>query len=427
MMSMARSSWVTTWGTARRFAMWCGLLAATAATARGEDWPEFRGPDAQGHSSATSLPLEWSDSSRVAWKQALPGLGWSSPVVVAGKVYLTTAIPDGQDPLGHSLHALALDARSGRIEWDVEVFGGDAKAPGIHNKNSHASPTPIVRDGRVWVHFGHQGTACLDLNGKVLWTNRELTYAPVHGNGGTPALVGDALIFSCDGADNPFVVALDAKTGKIRWKTPRTGEATKKFSFSTPLAIRDGDRTLVVSPGSNSVGAFDAANGEEVWRVTYDGYSVIPRPVLAHGLVYIGTGYNTPSVLAIRVGGRGDVTETHVAWKATKGAPHTPSLLVVGDELYMVSDRGVATCLDARSGEEVWQERLGGNFSASPLYADGRIYFQNETGEAFVIRAGRKYELLATNKLTDVRTLASYGVVDRALLLRTDKQLLRIE
>lgn len=408
-----------------------GLLFATspvARTARAEDWPEFRGPGAQGHSAAKGLPVEWSDTKGIVWKQAIPGLGWSSPVVVGGKIYLTTAVPDGQDPPGQSLRTLSLDAATGKILWDVELFTQDGKtAPKIHGKNSHASPTPIVRDGRVWVHFGHQGTACLSEQGDVLWKNQELKYPPVHGNGGTPALVGDALVFSCDGAENPFVVALDAKTGAVRWKTLRESDAPKKFSFATPLAIESDGRTLVISSGSNSVGAFDVKTGEQVWSVKYQGYSVIPRPVYANGLIYLSTSYDSPSVLAIRPGGKGDVTETHVAWTVKKGAPHTPSLLAIDKEIYMVSDRGVATCLDALTGEEIWQERLGGNYSASPLYADGRIYFQNETGETFVVKPGRKYELLAQNKLENTRTLASYGVVDHAILLRTDTHLLRIE
>ncbi len=398
------------------------------SAALSEDWPEFRGPDGQGHSAAKGLPLEWSDTKGIAWKQAIPGLGWSSPVVVAGKVYLTTAVPDGKEPVGYSLRTLSLDAATGRILWNVEVFTQDgATAPKIHGKNSHASPTPIVRDGRVWVHFGHMGTACLSESGEVIWRNNDLKYSPVHGNGGTPALVQDTLVFSCDGADNPFVVALDAKSGTVRWKTARVSDAPKKFSFATPLAIQSDGRTLVISSGSNSVGAFDLQTGEQVWSVRYQGYSVIPRPVFANGLIYLSTSYDSPSVLAIRPGGKGDVTDTHVAWTVKKGAPHTPSLLVLGKELYMVSDRGVATCLDALTGEEIWQERLGGNFSASPLYADGRIYFQNETGETFVVRASRTYELLGKSKLENARTLASYAVVDHAILLRTDTQLLRIE
>src|SRR6185437_5702085 len=237
------------------------------------------------------------------------------------------------------------------------------KSPRIHGKNSHASPTPLVRGERLFVHFGHQGTACLDLEGKVLWKNTSLHYAPVHGNGGSPILVDDSLVFSCDGGDKRFIVALNVVNGEVRWKTDRTIEASRKFSFSTPLLIVVDGKKQIISPGSNVVCAFDPATGHEIWRVRYDGYSVIPRPVYGQGLLFICTGYNTPSLLAIRPDGKGDVTDTHVVWKTRKAVPHTPSPLLVGEELYFVSDSGQASCLDARTGQVHWQERLGGNYS----------------------------------------------------------------
>ena len=402
------------------------VSAAVAVSAPAtEDWPEFRGPTGQGHARAVGLPTEWSDTKNVAWKQPIPGLGWSSPALVGGRLYLTTAVvvAGSED---HSLRALCLDAGSGRILWNEAVFNQPVDAPRIHGKNSHASPSPLVAGNRVFVHFGHQGTACLDLTGKLVWKNAELKYAPVHGNGGTPVLVDDALIFSCDGGADPFIVALDAATGRVRWKTPRAGDAVKKFSFSTPLVITVQGQTQVISPGSDSVSAFDPKSGREIWRVNYDGYSVIPRPVFGHGLVFLSTGYNPPSVLAIRPDGTGDVTETHVAWTVKKGAPHTPSLLLVGDELFMVSDGGIATCLDAKTGEEIWQERIGGKFSSSPLFNGGLIYLQSEEGVGTVFKAARAFELIATNPLNE-RTLASYAVGDGAIFVRTEKQLFRIE
>ncbi len=277
----------------------------------------------------------------------------------------------------------------------------------------------------MFVHFGHEGTARLDLSGKVVWRKR-MEYNPVHGNGGAPVAVGQALIFSCDGANDPFVVALDRNTGAVLWKTQRSVDATKKFSFTTPLVIEVNGQTQVISPASDIVCALDPRNGSEIWRVRYDGYSVIPRPVYGHGLVYICTGYNTPKLLAIRPDGRGDVTDTHVEWTMKRGAPHTPSLLLVGDELYMVSDRGVASCVDAKTGKPHWQERLGGGFSASPLYADGKIYFQSEQGEGTVIAPGTTFRRIATNDLGE-RTLASYAVGDSALFIRSAQALYRIE
>jgi outer membrane protein assembly factor BamB len=315
---------------------------------------------------------------------------------------------------------------TGKPRWDTEVFQQSKDAPRIHGKNSHASPTAVVRGDSVFVHFGHQGTACLGLDGQVKWRNRELAYAPVHGNGGTPALVQDMLVYSADGASDPFLAALDQKSGQLRWKASRDSDAPKKFSFSTPLVIQVDGQTQIISPGSNSVGAFDPANGKEIWRVRYQGYSVIPRPIFANGLVYISTGYDSPSVMAIRPHGAGDVTDSHVAWVVKKGAPHTPSLLAVGDWIFMVSDRGVATCLDAKTGAEVWQERLGGNYSASPLHAAGKIYFQSEEGDTTVVRAAAQYEMLAKNSLGE-RTLASYAVTGRALLIRGAANLYRVE
>jgi outer membrane protein assembly factor BamB len=234
------------------------------------------------------------------------------------------------------------------------------------------------------------------------------------------------LIFSCDGASDPFIVALDRHTGEETWRTARPTEATKKFSFSTPTLIEVEGRPQVISPGSDCVCALDPSTGEILWLCRYDGYSVIPKPVYAHGLVYICTGYNRPSLLAIRPDGTGDVTDTHIAWQTNRAVPHTASLLILDDELYMVSDNGVASCLDARTGEVHWSERLGGSFSASPVYADGRIYFQDEAGNATVIRPGTQFEKLAENAMNQ-RTLASYAIADNAIFLRTAERLYRIE
>ncbi|HUG70856.1 MAG TPA: PQQ-binding-like beta-propeller repeat protein [Pirellulaceae bacterium] len=404
------------------------LMLLCCATLGAAEWTQFRGPEGNGHATATGIPLEWSDSLNVTWKQAVPGEGWSSPVVSDGTIYLTAAVPiDGAEG-DLSLRLLSLSAKTGEQLNSIEIFRQDgATAPKIHSKNSHASPTPIIEGDRVYVHFGHQGTACVSREGKVLWRTRELAYAPVHGNGGTPIVVDDLLIFSCDGAQDPFVAGIEKESGKVRWKTLRKSEVSRKFSFATPTLINvEGERQLI-SPGSGEVSALDPLTGEELWRVDYgDGYSVIPKPVFANGLVFVCTGWNPPNLLAIRPDGRGDVTETHVVWQTDDQAPNTPSLLVVGDELYMVADKGVASCLDTRTGEVYWEKRLGGNYSASPLYVDGRIYFQSEQGETTVIAPGRKYQKLATSELGEP-TLASYGVVDNALLIRSEKHLYRIE
>ena len=395
------------------------LLALFAA----EGSSEFRGPQGQGHFSARHVPAEWSATKNIAWKADIPGRGWSSPVVVAGKVYLTTAVPGEGAKL--SLRALCLDAGTGKIVWNEEIF--QAKGGRMHPKNSQASPTPLVHGGRVYIHFGHLGTACLDTAGKILWRNDELAWAPVHGNGGSPVLVDGLLVFSRDGATVRDLVALDAKTGKLKWKTPRSGKApSKRFSFSTPLVITVAGKKQIVSPGSDMVGGYDATTGKEVWRCAYSGYSVIPRPVYAHGLVFLSTSYDKASVIAVDPTGTGDVTKAHLKWRLTKGAPHTPSMLAIGDDLYMVSDNGVASCVDARSGEPRWSKRLGGKgYSASPLYADGKIYFLSEDGVCTVVKPGPKFEQVAKNEMGQ-KTLASMAASDGALFLRTEERLYRI-
>ena len=403
------------------FTLTAVCVVCLAPVIRAEDWPEFRGPTGQGLVPKGDLPTTWDAQKNVAWKRTIPGWGWSSPVVAGGRIYLTTAVPvDGGDV---SLQAICLERATGKLLWNKEVFRQDSKkAPPIHAKNSHASPTPLVRGQRLFVHFGHQGTACLDLEGKVLWRNRSLGYVPIHGSGGSPVLAGDVLVFSCDGADESFVVALDVDSGKVRWKTERNSEAQRKFSFSTPLLITVRGRKQIISPGSDVVGAFDPADGREIWRVRYDGYSVIPRPVYGHGLVFVCTGYDRPSLLAIRPDGRGDVTATHVVWKTNRAVPHAPSPLLVGDDLYLVSDGGQASCLDARTGRVHWQDRLGESYSASPLFAGGKIYFQSEQGTGVVIRAGKECEVLARNAL-DEQSLASCAAADGALFIRTEARL----
>ena len=403
----------------------CSLAFFHAAARAGEtEWPQFRGPTGQGISAAVHVPVEWSATSHVAWQVEVAGRGWSSPVLSRGRLYLTAAVGDADK----TLHALCLDAADGRVLWDTEIFRPDAaSAAAMHPKNSPASGTPVVTADRLYVHFGHMGTAALDLAGKVVWRQTELAYSPVHGTGGSPILVGDALIFNCDAAKDPFVAALDAATGAVRWKTPRNSPAKKPFSFSTPLAIQVAGATQIISPGSGFVGGFDVKDGRELWRVGYgEGYSVIPRPVFAHGLLFVSSSFDAAVLYAIKPdGASGDASATNIAWSSRKAAPHSASTLVLGDELYFVSDAGVATCADARTGDVLWSERLGGGFSASPVAAEGRVYFQNEAGVGFVVKAGKTFELLAKNDLGE-RTLASPAVADGALFLRSETRLWKI-
>lgn len=393
------------------------------------DWPEFRGAAAQGHSEATNLPQAWSPTSHVVWKSAVAGVGWSSPVVIGDRIFLTSALPIGgvEDPKAdRSLHALALDATTGKPVWDVEIF--TATAPRMHRKNSHASPTPVYEDGKLYVHFGHLGTACLDAaTGKSLWATQEFAYSPVHGNGSSPVLFEDLLIFSADAESDPKVIALDKTTGKQCWAFARQSEAKKKFSFCTPLIIDVNGQKQLITPGSGVVNALNPKDGTEIWRCNYDqGYSVIPRPVYAHGMLYISSGYDKPVLYAIKADGKGDVTATHIAWTIDKAAPHTPCMAVIGDELYFVADNGILSCADAKTGQVHYSERCTGPISASLLVADGKLYLQDEKGLGVIVKPGKKFQIVATNDLGE-RTLASYAVIGSDLLIRSEANLYRIK
>jgi len=400
-----------------RFLAVAAALALTTIGAAAQ-WPEFRGPTGQGHSTDTNLPLEWSETRNVRWKTPVPGRGWSSPAIAGGRVWVTTAI----DADGTSLRALAFDLDSGREMVNVEAF--HIKRPvAVNPKNSRASPTPIVDADRVYVHFGADGTAALSTAGEVLWKTR-LPYESQHGNGASPIVYGDLLIVSCDGSDAAFVVAIDKRTGKVRWRTWRRQPWDQ--AYSTPLVIRVGDRDELVSVGAYRTAAYDPSTGREIWRVSYaDGFSNVPRPVFGHGLVFIATGFQEPSLLAVRADGSGDVTKSHVAWTLRRGAPLTPSPLLVGDELYVVNDGGIVTCLNAKTGETYWVQRLGGTYSASPVFADGRIYFLSEEGMARVIAPGREFRVLATSKI-DGDTLGSMAIANGSIFIRTDSYLYRI-
>lgn len=404
----------------------CALLLADEPVT---DWQQFRGPEGQGIAASSRLPVTWSDRRNIVWKTPIQGLGYSSPVVRGDRVWLTTAVSDEG-----RLLVLALDLASGRQLLEVPVFQHD-KLWAIHWKNSHASPTPVLADGRCYVHFGSHGTAALDEDGRVLWKQR-LLYYHHHGPGSSPVLSGRTLVLICDGLDHSFyddrvipepiapqfVAGLDADTGDIKWLTRREG----RHSYATPLEITVEGKKQVVCPGGSFVAAYDPETGSELWRVRHNGYSLVPRPVFGHGLVFVCTGYDEPTLLAIRPNGSGDVTDSHVAWSSDDAVPLNPSPVLADDALLTLSDNGVLTCYEATTGKVRWKKRVGGSYSASPLLAGQKLYMLNESGTTLVANVGGSYKLLSRN-LLDGRTLSSPSAAGHSLLLRTDSHLLRIE
>ena len=423
----------------------CLVLPAAGA----DDWPQFRGPGAQGHSPATGLPITWSETENVTWKVPIFGRGWSSPVVLGNQIWMTTALEqatteeeskrrlEGNVMAGSlevaervTLWAVCIDRQSGKLLQKIKLFELQNPDP-VHRLNSYASPTPVIEPGRLYCEFGAMGTACVDTAaGKILWTRR-LRIDHQVGPGSSPLAVDDLLVLVRDGYDQQYIAALDKRSGKTVWKTDRPPIDAKigsfRKAFNTPLPVEvDGRRQMVV-PGAQWVVAYEPATGKPIWRAEYGrGYSVTPRPVFAHGMVYVCSGFSGPGLLAIRVGGRGDVTDTHVAWQSRSQIPKRSSPLAVGNEIYIVSEGGVATCLDAKTGKTHWQERVAGQYSASPLYADGRIHLFSEDGKTTVLRPGTRYVKLAENRL-EGRLMASPAVAGKAIFLRSGTHLYRIE
>ena len=412
------------------------LLVATVWS--DENWPQFRGPAGQGHSTATALPLTWSETEHVTWKTAIHGKAWSSPVVFGGQVWLTTASENGTE-----LFAVGIDRATGKIVHDLKLF--QIEKPQYADKfNSYGSPTPIIEEGRVYVTFGSPGTACLDTQtGRVLWERRDLLCNHWRGAGSSPTLWKNLLIMHFDGSDYQYIIALDKKTGKTVWKTDRSidfqdltpeGKPTRdgdfRKGFSSPLVITHEGKPILVSAASKATYAYEPETGKEIWRVEErKHHSGTVRPVVGHGLVFTATGLAKGELWAVKLGGTGVITDTHVAWKVARNVPNRPSPILVGELLFMVDqDSGVVTCLQARTGQEVWRERLPGtgNHSCSPLYAEGRIYLFSENGFGTVIEAGPQFKVLAENKV-EAGIMASPAAAGKALFLRTKTHLYRLE
>jgi len=416
------------------------VLIAPTMSSRG-DWPEFRGPWGNGVASIhgsnifTGIPLHWSETENVRWKTSIPHQGWSTPVVMNNQVWLTTATLEG-----HDFFVICVDAKSGVIHLNKKLFHVENPEPLGNPLNGYASPSPVIEAGRVYVHFGSYGTACLDTKTfDVLWKRDDLPCRHFRGPGSSLILYEDLLILTMDGVDVQYLVALDKKTGRTVWKTDRSaewndldtdgkprGEGDLRKAYSTPLIIDVDRNKQMISVGAKAVYSYDPSDGRELWKIHTKGFSGASRPVYGNGIAYMISGFGKTELIAIRVDGSGDVTDTKIVWKTGKNVPRTPSPLLINDLLFTVNDTGTVMCFEALAGKEVWNHRIPGDYAASLLYADGRIYSFNMDGKTTVFRAARKYEILATNTL-DSGFMASAAVSGKALFLRTKTHFYRIE
>lgn len=410
------------------------LCCASAALA--SNWPQFRGPAGDGHADTNRVPLTWSEGEHVKWKTPVHGKGWSCPVVWEKQIWLTTATEDAKQ-----LFVMCVDADSGKVLRDEKLF--EVERPQFHHAfNSPASPTPVIEEGRVYITFGSPGTVCIDTaTGKKLWERRDIECNHYRGAGSSPILHGDLLIMNFDGSDRQFLLALDKKTGKTVWETKRSldykdvdasgkiqSEGDFRKAFATPHVADIDGKPLLISQGAKAAYGYNPLTGEELWRVEErQNHSAGDRPVVGHGLIFLTSGWAQGQLLAVKPGGRGDVTGSHVAWRVTKAVAKKPSLLLVDDLLYMINDGGVASCIEAKTGTVVWTERIGGNYSASPIVAHDRIYLFGEEGKATVIAKGREFKKLAENTLDKSGFMSSPAVTGNALVLRTKTHLYRVE
>ena len=413
-------------------AIWLGLLT-TLAGLQAENWPGFRGPTGQGDSSETGLPLQWSATSNVAWKVEVPGEGWSSPIVWNDQVFVTTTT-DG----GFSCRLLCLNRTDGKTRWDREVL--QQKPRRKESKNTYATPTPVTDGERVYAVFGDGSLVAVTLEGALVWTNREANYYSRHGLGTSPILHESLLIMSFDGStpvepggkvtdtertgwqipwDRSYLVALDKRTGREVWRAKR---GLSRIGHVTPMVWRGPDHAELISAAGDVIQGFDLKTGARLWNMYSKGEGVVPSVVLGEGLVFAASGFEAPTIRAVKPGGQGDVLGSHLVWEQKKGVPTLASFAYVKPYLYAVTDGGVVSCLQAATGEIVWQERIGGSYSSSPVAAEGHLYFLSESGDTTVLAAAPRFQVLAKNSIGE-RCQASMAVSHQQLFIRTDKSL----
>ncbi len=397
------------------------LMVLSARSAPGqENWPEFRGPTGDGQATAADLPVEIDEKTHVRWKTPIHGKGWSSPVVWGKQIWLTTATVDGKVQ-----SALCVDIDSGKILRDMVIYE-NAKPDFCHPMNSYASCTPVIEKGRIYIHFGRYGTVCLDTaTGERIWERRDLLCNHFRGPASSPILYNDLLMVAFDGFDYQYVIAFDKKTGKTVWKKDRnikygTDNGDLKKAYCTATVIEVAGQPQVICPSAKATIAYAPKTGEQLWMAYHGGMNASARPLFGQGLVFITNGMG--GMVAVRPDGRGDVTKTHTAWNIKKSVAKKSSQILVDGLLYMVSDNGIISCLEPKTAETVWQERYGGEFAASPIHADGKIYFFGRTGKVPVIKPGRKFQLLADNELGD-GYMASPAIVDNKMILRSKTHL----
>ncbi len=424
---------------AKLFSLFCLLVSIDPSYS---NWPDFRGPLHDGHvlpnkeGSTLGLPIHWNEDENVVWKTAIHETGWSTPVIWDDRIWLTTATMDG-----HEMYVICVDKNTGKILVDRQLFYNEAPEPLANDVNCYASPSPVIEEGRVYVHFGSYGTACLhSKTGETIWERRDYPCRHYRGPGSSPFIYKDKLILTFDGIDLQYLVALDKTTGEEIWKIDRTTEWTDldengkpdrdgdyRKAYCTPIIASLDGREQMIIPGSMTVFAYDPSDGSEIWRAKDGGYSASSRPVIGDGMGFFSIGQGRGGYFGVRLEDlEGDVTDSHIEWMEERGMPKRSSPIFVDGLLYLASDGGIATCLEPKTGEGVWKERLGGAVTASPIYGDGHIYICDEEGETRILKPGRTYDEVARNQL-DEGMLASPAVDGKALYLRTKTHLYRIE
>ncbi len=410
----------------------CILILITVASCvvieANEQWSQFRGHYGNGIIKSTSAPINWSENTNIDWKTPIHDRGWSSPVIWNDQIWMTTATKDG-----NKMYAICVNKLSGKIEHDLHVF--DVKSPqAITNENTYASPTPVVEEGRVYVHFGTYGTACISTkDGQILWKRRDLNCDHEIGAGpaSSPFIYNNFLIFNVDGRDVQYVLALNKETGETAWKTNRSVDfsdvqVNQRKAYGTPFIIPRGNTNQMVSIGAKGVYSYDPENGKELWKAEHRGWSIAPRPVYGEGLVFTMIDRDRPEMWAINPNGSGDITETHIEWKETKRMPPRASPIIIKGLLFVVDRNGYISCIEAKTGKSIWQKRMKGRFSASPILANNLIYFFNEDTVCTIIKPTRELEIVAENKLSDDKLMATPAFDENSIYIRTEKKLTRI-